>query len=91
MNLLNGGYKIIGLVKKIRHLFSGVDLNNFSTLENFILHIHKNYNAYFWKFFCILFSPLELYSFWRHKMDMYYIENLFYSKFIFKGIKKILS
>jgi len=45
MNILNDGYKIIGLVKKIRHLFNGVDLNNFSTLENFIFHIHKNYNA----------------------------------------------
>ncbi len=41
MNILNDGYKIIGLVKKIGHLFSGVDLNNFSTLDNFILHIHK--------------------------------------------------
>ena len=45
MNLLNGGYKIIGLVKKIGHLFSGVNLNNYSILDNFIFHILKNYNA----------------------------------------------
>lgn len=45
MNILNDGYKIIGLVKKNGHLFNGVDLNNFSTLYNFIFHIHKNYNA----------------------------------------------
>lgn len=55
MNYLGGGYKIIGLVKKIRHLFNDVGLNNFSTLVYCIPHIHKNYNAYFWKFSCILF------------------------------------
>lgn len=83
MNILDTGYKIIGLVKKIRHWFNSVDLNNFSILiPLYIIYtkITMLIRGYFPVFF---FSPLEFYSYCRHKMTLCYIENLFYSRFSF--------
>jgi hypothetical protein len=89
MNLLNGGYKIIGLVKKIRHLFNDVGLNNFSILTNLTLIYEKIIMLILGKFPVVFFLLLKFVHLGSMKFIMVTLKTYTILGLFLLGIEKL--
>jgi hypothetical protein len=89
MNLLNGGYKIIGLVKKIRHLFNDVGLNNFSILRNVTLIYEKIIMIMPGKFPVVFFLLLKFIHLGSMKFIMVTLKTYLIRGLFLLGIEKL--
>ena len=91
MNILNDGYKIIGLVKKIRHLFNDVGLNNFSILTNLTLIYEKIIMLILGKFPVFFFHRWNYIHFGGIKWICITLKTYIILGLSLQGIKKILD